>query len=163
MRKTFKFIIPSCLTLLGIVFSCTTYPSFGTQFEPYPEGKLRIVRDDLFELHIFPGWFKPLCDQKQYKGSSRLVVQLMSDGSAILNPSGELGFPPNAIDLNGLSLENAKIVWGEPRGMTFDLICMTRGPEMDVYHLDTKFVDGKLNSYRLRGIGISKPAWISLE
>ncbi len=147
----------SLLAAIGILSLCI-YPSFATQVEPYPEGELRPV-SDLFELHMFPGWFKPLCDQKQYKGSSRLVVKVLGDGSAILNPIGELGFPPNAVDLHNLSQETAKYLWGEPRGVTFDLICMTRSSEMDVYHLDTKFTNGHLSSYRLRGIGIFQPAW----
>jgi len=152
----------SSLAAISIV-ACYVFPAYANQFEPAPEGKLKPVSTDLFELHMFPGWFKPLSDQKQYKGSSRLVVKVLKDGSAVLNPVSETGFPPDAIDLHDFSLENAKALWGEPRGMTFDLICMTRSPEMDVYHLDTKFADGHLNSYRLRGIGISKPVWKAIK
>jgi hypothetical protein len=51
-----------------------------------------------------------------------------------LIPPGELGYPPDAINVHGLSLENAKMVWGEPRVMTFDLLSQTRSSKMDVYH-----------------------------
>jgi hypothetical protein len=54
------------------------------------------------------------------------------------------------------------MVWGEPRESTFDLIADCR-PEMDVYHMDTKFENGILTSYRLRGIGITNPTWVSVD
>jgi hypothetical protein len=121
-------------------------------------------RDDIFDLYMFPGWFKPRCDLKSYQGNTRIVVKLTSDGRAILNPKNEPdGASSNTIELRGLSLENATMLWGAPkRESTFDLISETSA-EKNVFHLDTKFVDGKLSSYRLRGIGICKPEWTQTE
>lgn len=157
-----KFLL---LVLLSILTSdCMTW---ARQIEPaLLDGKPVEVRKDLFQLDMFPGWFKPRCDVKSYKGSSRLVVKLMPDGSAILNPKGEkLGWSSDTIDLKGLSQENAEMLWGKPRGMTFDLLAnpRLRSSDTDIYHMDTKFADGKLTSYRLRGIDIAKPEWIAVD
>jgi hypothetical protein len=35
-------------------------------------------------------------------------------------------------------------------------------PETNVFHVDMKFVKGMLDSYRVRGIGISVPQWTSV-
>jgi hypothetical protein len=146
-------------------WSCIS-PAFAS-LEPAPlDGKPVEVRKDLFQLDMFPGWFKPICDVQSYKGSSRLVVKLTADGGAILNPKGEeRGWSSDTIDLHGLTLENAEKLWGSPRGMTFDLLAgpRLRSNDRDVYHLDTKFTNGELTSYQLRGIDICKPEWISVE
>ena len=151
---------------LGIfAWSCIS-PALAS-LEPAPlDGKPVEVRKDLFQLDMFPGWFKPRCDTKSYKGSSRLVVKLPVEGNAILNPRNEEpGWSSDTIELKGLSLENAEMLWGKPRGMTFDLLAgpRLRSADTDVYHLDTKFTNGELTSYRLRGIDISKPEWIAVN
>jgi hypothetical protein len=145
--------------LLFIVFCSCLIPAFAS-LEPNEKAE---SRSDLFELQKFPGWFKPICNLAYYKGCTRLVVKITADGHAVLNPKDEKGGWSSAtVDLNGLSLENAELLWGQPRGMTFDLLSYWR-PERDVYHLDTKFVHGKLSDYRLRGIEITKPEWIHID
>jgi hypothetical protein len=115
---------------------------------------------------MFPGWFKPICDVKEYRGCSRLVVKLLPDGSALLNPKDEHdGWSANTIELKGLTPENARLIWGEPRGITFDLMAGPRAQssDRDVFHLDTKFLAGKLAEYRLRGIDITRPDWKKVD
>jgi hypothetical protein len=152
---------------VSIIAFSFVYPA-AASLEPTYDGykNERKVHDDLFQLDMFPGWFKPICDVQSYKGSSRLVVKLTADGGAILNPKGEeLGWSSDTIDLHGLTLENAEKLWGSPRGMTFDLLAgpRLRSNDRDVYHLDTKFTNGELTSYKLRGIDICKPEWINVE
>lgn len=161
MKSTKNILAP---VIFSIVFANS---SLATQIEPPPEGKARPVQQDLFELHMFPGWFQPLQplrDETQHKGSSRLLVKL-HDGSAIINPpEEELAWSSSGsfLPLAELTWEDAKKLWGEPRGTTFDLLCDSRA-EKDVYHLDTKFAKERLASYRLRGIGIVKPEWVSVS
>jgi hypothetical protein len=117
--------------------------------------------DDKFELLRFPGWYKPADNLTAYKGQTRLLIQLTKDGKAIVNPHEKS--PCQAIDLRDLSMENAVMLWGQPRDSdkgvkTFDLLSQSR-VEGDVYHFDIKFKNGKLESYRLRGIGILVPVW----
>lgn len=152
------------LGIFAVNCVCPAWASLEPTYEGYKQE--RKVRDDLFQLDMFPGWFKPICDVKSYKGSSRLVVKLTPDGRAVLNPKGEeLGWSSDTIELKGLTFENAKMLWGTPNGPTFDLLAgpRARSNDRDVYHLDTKFTDGLLTSYRLRGIDICKPEWVSVE
>lgn len=126
----------------------------------------RMIRTDMFELWMFPGWFKPLCDVKSFKGSSRLVVKLTADGSALLNPEGEGAWSSDTVSLKDLTFSDAKVIWGAPRGFIFDLLAPPRAGsnDWDVFHLDTKFADdGVLSSYRLRGINICSPRWVNVQ
>lgn len=140
-------------------------PSQATQIEPTINSESSI-RTDLFELTMFPGWFQPMKQITRYKGNSRLVVKLLPDGSANLNPPDEgFGWSSNNIDIKSLSEREAQNLWGERRGETFDLLANPRmqSNDYDVYHLDTKFTNDRLSSYRLRGIGINKPAWKTVQ
>ncbi len=128
-------------------------------------------RDDLFELYMFPGWFKPTCGQNSYRGCSRMIMQLTPDGKALLNPkSGDLGgLSSGHIELRGIKLADAEMLWGEGRKAasdsnirTFDLL--TSNPaERNLYHFDARFENNVLTAYRLRGNGITKPAWVQAE
>jgi hypothetical protein len=137
----------------------------------------RKFRPDLFDLEMFPGWYKPCRDLPEYKGNSSLTMKLSSDGKAELNPINELdpegkfGYKYHVIDLHNLSIENAEMLWGKGRGgktepectLTFDLIEQFSGTEHNVFHLDLKFFNDKLISYRLRGINITKPEWNTVK
>ena len=121
-------------------------------------------RDDIVTLHRFPGWFKPSDGYRSFKGNTRLVLKIHSDGNAEINPSNEGQYSTRTIDLLSLTLEDAEKLWGKPRAMlddvkTFDLISTTSEQERDVYHLDLKFKDSKLNAYRIRGIRVTTPEW----
>lgn len=66
-----------------------------------------------------------------------------------------------------LSLPDAKVLWGSPREhasksfYTFDAESEEDG-EKNVYHLDLKFKNhAEVVAYRVRGIGISSPKWVS--
>lgn len=70
-----------------------------------------------------------------------------------------------------LSLEEARELWGEPRYnvmsqydfYTFD-VRSKYGDETNLYHLDLRFGDDHvLKAYRIRGIGIKNPNWITQE
>ena len=98
--------------------------------------------------------------QKVDEGS-RLILHITADGRAILNP--KTGSTKSClVDLKTLTRDKAKMLWGEPHAMTYDLISFSRN-EMDVYHLDLCFANGKLNQYKVRGIGISKPEYQYVE
>lgn len=147
--------------LLLLAFINTALPLQATQIEPTVNSESSI-RTDLFELTMFPGWFQPMKQITRYKGNSRVVVKLLPDGSAILNPPDEgFGWSSNNVDIKSLSEQDACDIWGEKRGETFDLLANPRpkSNDFDVFHLDTKFENNRLNSYRLRGIGISNPEW----
>lgn len=77
-----------------------------------------------------------------------------------------------------LTMSDAKRFWGEPKRhviegavfYTFDAhspleqVMDDQVQEDNIYHLDLKFDDkGIIAAYRIRGIGISKPIWISAE
>ena len=68
-----------------------------------------------------------------------------------------------------LSLEGAKKLWGEPRKhvvndhpfYTFDAHSTWNG-EQNLYHLDLAFAnDARIMGYRIRGIGIIHPEWVT--
>ncbi|MDQ5933433.1 MAG: hypothetical protein QG574_731 [Cyanobacteriota bacterium erpe_2018_sw_21hr_WHONDRS-SW48-000092_B_bin.40] len=70
-----------------------------------------------------------------------------------------------------LSLESAKKIFGEPhlRGVgkttfyVFDTY-VTFQREKQLFHIDMKFAqDGTIESYRIRGIGIRNPQWVSKD
>jgi hypothetical protein len=124
------------------------------------------------ELHAFPGWYKPRADLKSYRGESRLLL-LVADGLAILNPEGQGEASRHRIELDDLSLDDATNLWGPAHSggdgiLTFDLIAEwesnfeTNVCETNVYHVDMKFSDKVLNSYRVRGIAITRPQWINV-
>lgn len=70
-----------------------------------------------------------------------------------------------------LSLDGAKELWGEPRRHTFDDQNFYTfdshsfyGGEENIYHIDLRFGHGKLlEAYRVRGIGITNPLWVTKE
>ncbi len=69
-----------------------------------------------------------------------------------------------------LGFTEAKELWGEPRRhfsevgtyYTFDADSY-HGNERNIYHLDLDFEDGALEGYRIRGIAITNPQWISKD
>jgi hypothetical protein len=153
--------LKTTLLLLTVFGSGLAYPSFASQYEPVIDAKPRL---DIVALYMFPGWFKPMCDQQSYRGCSRLVLKLAKDGKAILNPKDEgFGLSSGNIELKGLALSDAQRVWGKGRTsgayqITFDVLT-ERQPERDIYRLDVRFEDKVLSSYRVRGLGISLPEW----
>ncbi len=134
----------------------------------YEAVKINEHRADIVVLYKFPGWFKPAGEQKNFKGSNRLVLKLSGDGKAELNPKNEGAFSSQVVDLHSLTLQDAEMLWGKARKMpngitTFDLLSTPEGFERDIYHLDTKFTDTKLDSYQIRGIRITVPEWRSVD
>ena len=87
---------------------------------------------------------------------------------------GPNGFPENWTNLvdkgttwQKLTREEATNLWGEPqerevirRFFTWDAFG-TWNKEKNLYHLDFELHKGHLISYRVRGIGISNPQWVS--
>lgn len=96
----------------------------------------------------------------------RIVLAFLNEGKYELNPR-ERAYPKST-DLHGLSFEAAVLLFGKARKTsdgitTFDLMLATQGLEYrkeHLYQLDTKFVDGALQCYKLRGENIGNPFWI---
>jgi hypothetical protein len=122
-------------------------------------------------LHFCPKWYEALYLGNQYKlmsRSTRLMLKLNGDGSAIVNPKNEsFGASQDNIDLQKVDDQTAKSLWGghpDLNGvMTCDLVTEFGSSEMDIYHLDLKFANGQITSYRIRGNGILKPMWANCE
>jgi hypothetical protein len=122
-------------------------------------------------LHFCPHWSEYLYGEKEYKPINRpirIMLKLDGEGNATVNPKNEpLGTSLDNLDLSKVTEKAAQENWygrNKPDGIiTFDLIPESGMTEMDVYHLDAKFENGKtMSSYRLRGIGIRNPRWVSL-
>jgi len=142
------------------------YPLCTLGFPKTPEEMRRETKDglSLIRLYMFPGWYKPFCSTKYFEGSNAILVKITDDGRAIINPQTETNQPP-VIHLQDLTVKDAENVWGQGRitkdVVTFDLMTAHSAPyyETDVYHLDTKVIDGRFSLVRLRGIRITKPEW----
>lgn len=139
----------------------------------YEPGKAPKYDHRICELHAFPGWYKPRPDLKSYRGESRLLL-LVADGLAVLNPDGQGEASCHRIELNDLSFDDATTLWGPAHSggvgiQTFDLIAEwesnfeTNACETNVYHVDMKFSNNVLDSYRVRGIAITQPQWINVH
>ncbi len=168
--KSSKFMFVIILVVTGLTNSAITNPGTAQTYEPRyameVARKNRINHISLTSLHFCPRWSELLIDRSQR--GQRLVLKKTSDDQAILNPANEpLGGSLNTIDLKEVNETTAKTLWGgrsnTEGGITCDLLTEVGTPEMDIFHLDMKFANDKLSSYRLRGSGIIKPTWISLD
>lgn len=83
--------------------------------------------------------------------------------------SDRVSFYKEGLGWTKLTFEDAKKIFGEPRlrGMsktlfyTFDTF-VTVQREKQLFHLDLRFDSaGTIESYRIRGIGIRNPTWVS--
>lgn len=169
-----KTLIFFSLVFVSLQFVClanpveTTKPKSDGYINHEIVGEPRPHRDDIVTLYRFPGWYKPSGGYRSFKGNTRLVLKIFGDGKAEINPCNEGPYSTQTIDLLSLTLEDAEKLWGKPRAMlddvkTFDLISTTSEPERDIYHLDLKFKDLKLNAYRIRGIRITTPEWHNIK
>jgi hypothetical protein len=150
-----------------MIAGTSIYPSFATQYEPPFVCKkepfyymvLTMAIDDSFP----PGEQFTRWRHEQIP----TVFALTNNDRIILNPEGD-AYPKTA-PLKKLTLKNAKILWGECRNetpgvKTFDLIALTGNPtEKDGYHLDTKFANGYLSSYKARGPLIRNAEWTDVN
>ena len=90
------------------------------------------------------------------------LVNLKPDGKVILIiPEGKA-----FLELSDFSLQAAEKRWGpavvSADGIkTFDLVPPNGTPI--IFHLDTKFTDSRLISYRLRGPEIKHPTWATVQ
>lgn len=96
----------------------------------------------------------------------RAGIIRIDDGVGILFPYKNYGY---RLNLATFSPEFAEKYWGKSRTsvdgtyITFDVwgALVSDNREKNLFHIDTKFKNGRMAYYRLRGIGISNPKWIN--
>jgi hypothetical protein len=167
-KRSFVFGI----VLLAITAIAAADSSKATQYSPEVTAKAaefnRINQIDLKTLHFVNGWSKVLytSQERPIDNGRCLILRTIGKSEFVLNQKPELlGDAHYIINLEKVSEKIAREIWGgrpnEDGGITCDLITEFGSHEMDIFHLDMKFADDQLSSYRLRGIGIQKPQWIS--
>jgi hypothetical protein len=162
------------IALLSITAIASIDSSSANQYPPEVAAKTaefnRINHIDLKTLHFVNGWSKVLYTSQEHPVDNGrcLVLKTIGQSDIVLNPKPER--PSDSlyiINLEKINEKAAREIWGgrpnEDGGITCDLITELGNREMDIFHLDMKFVDDRLSSYRLRGIGIQKPQWVSLS
>lgn len=172
--KSSKRSLAFGIALLAITAIAAVDSSRATQYPPEVTAKAaefnRINQIDLKTLHFVNGWSKVLytSEDRPVDNGRCLVLKTIGKSEFVLNQKPALlGDAFYIINLEKVSEKIARETWGgrpnEDGGITCDLITEFGSHEMDIFHLDMKFTDDKLSSYRLRGIGIQKPQWISLN
>jgi hypothetical protein len=126
--------------------------------QPYPFGSFAISVDQNRQGHL-QSYIDPHRVPKMPKMKNSIILDWTERTSYLVDGKG----------LTQLSLEGAKILWGEPRKhvvndhpfYTFDAHSTWDG-EKNIYHLDLGFTkDGLIMGYRVRGIGILNPQWVT--
>lgn len=145
----------------------------ATQFEPEALAKYtehnRLNHITITPLRFCPGWRKSLKakhDQGCELNGFRTILKVDGAGKALLNPQEPFSFAWSMFDFKSISAANAKDLFGGKINIdgttTCDLVSEDCNKEANIYHLDLKYTEGKLSEYRLRGIGITNPDWISV-
>lgn len=135
--------------------------------EPYPLGsfEVRIARNGTGHLQshcAMSAFFER--PEPEYKNQS----PKQSHDGVFLDWKARTSFLKKNVGWTKLDFEEAKALWGKPREhfafigtfYTFDAHSF-HGDEENIYHLDLHFEDGELEAYRVRGIGITNPVWIT--
>jgi hypothetical protein len=156
MKKLFYLLV---VAGLGVSASA----SFANQPTPF----MKPIEGDgwrIVFLHKLPACMMSAGVKKGF-GSDLLEVKIdTKNGTAKLYPNG---VKSGLIDLRKLRPRELESGWGFGQktkdGESFNLIVDSQTSEIDLFHLDTKIVDGKLTAFRLRGIGISNPQWETSE
>ncbi len=91
------------------------------------------------------------------------ILKIDNVGVASLNPT-DYAYPA-VPKLEALTIEEATKLWGTPTKsfnyQTFDLV--TTNGKHSTYHLDVEFTATWIAAYRVRGIGITNPKWITVR
>ena len=126
--------------------------------QPYPFGTFDITVDRNHQGHL-QSYIDPHRVPKMPKMKDSIILDWTERTSYLVDGKG----------LTQLSLAGAKTLWGEPRKhvvnehpfYTFDAHSTWDG-EKNIYHLDLGFTkDGLIMGYRVRGIGILNPKWVT--
>ena len=173
--STFKVKFLCCSVFFGLLTASLT--SQAQQTTDYSQETLlkfaeknRLNHVVLISLHFCPNWYESLYTSQfnQIDSNTRIVAKKTDGVQVILNPKGEgVGWSTNNLDLTKIDELTAKRNWGAKGNKdgtyTCDLITSLGSPEKEIYHLDLKFTDKNLSSYRLRGTGIlGSSNWVKL-
>ena len=109
-----------------------------------------------------------LLDSPDRLRAKQVGILKITDGVGILNPPKPY---PYSVSLNKVTSSEAEKLWGIFRNSddgdfrTYDLwgIWAVDKREKNFYHLDAKFVNDKLKSYRVRGNNIVSPRWVEVN
>lgn len=135
------------------------------EHQPYPFGSFAIFVDREGIGHIQSNAIKFI------DGNSPPKQKKPFKGSIIPDWTDRTSFKKKGKGWTQLSLTEAKTLWGEPRThkvkgkqfYTFDAESTFNG-ERNLYHLDFQFgTDELIIAYRIRGIGIRDPQWVTAE
>jgi len=126
---------------------------------PYPFGSFAISLDQTGQGHL-----------QSFATSDNKHLPVKIEGSSIILDWRErTSYFIKGKGWTQLTMEGAKDLWGEPKKhvvsdhpfYTFDAHSTWNGEE-NLYHLDLAFdKDGLIMGYRVRGIGISNPQWVT--
>lgn len=161
------------LSVLVGLTNAVTISAEATQIEPEAYAKYteynRLNHITIKPLRFCPGWRNALRhkhDERCELDDYRVILKVDGSGKANLNPLEPYSFAWSMFDFKSISAAYAKDWLGGKINIdgttTCDLVSEDYNKEADIYHLDLKYVEGKLSQYRLRGIGISDPDWISV-
>jgi hypothetical protein len=148
---------PDSVTESNLAYRAGAYILDTLGHQPYPFGSFAIQVDGEGEGHL----------QAHATRNGRLPV--MTKGVIISDWTERTSYFIKGKGWTQLSLEGAKNLWGEPRKhvvndhpfYTFDAHSTWNGEE-NLYHLDLAFTkDGVIMGYRVRGIGIFNPQWVT--
>lgn len=136
---------------------------FSNQIKPKDIGEVTGITD----TSICAIKSKPDITYSLYKTDKMSPVAMLSvteDGTAIMNPNGYVY--PKELDISKLTQKEVFKLWGKPLEktdcVTFNLSSQTFD-EPNIFHIDAKFSDNQLQSYRVRGIGITKATWATIK
>lgn len=154
-------------------------PGWGNQIEPLIPSKAENVAEKVDDgannfcyepLHLFTKKGHAYSILSRSSGEvpgPRIVLQLTGSDKPILNPvAAEF---PKTIPVKMLRWEDAQVLFGESQNgqngaKVFHLIYANQPRECEeMYQLETRFVNGKLTSYRVTGNGINNQEWTNAQ
>jgi hypothetical protein len=149
---------PDGVTETSLRYRSGPYMLDTLRHQPYPFGSFAITVDKSGQGHL-----------QSYIDPHRVAKMPGMKDSVILDWTERTSYLIDGKGRTQLSLESAKELWGGPRKhvvhdhpfYTFDAHSTSNGEE-NLYHLDLGFTkDGVIMGYRVRGIGIVNPQWVT--
>jgi len=156
------------LLIAFVLFSAYAEQSEAQQHKDYSPSALRKYADNNRKNHIemIALHFRPKADSS-INTHVRIVVKKTGAGEFIVNPKGEkVGWSEGNLEISKIDRATAIETFGAIENtdgtLTCDLITDVGATKKGLYHLDLKYLDNKVGSYRLKGADIVNPVWVKI-